>query len=617
MKHLSKVLTGVLGLTLAACSNEAYDGPVVPEGQGDVFASLSLSLPSGTRSATDVPGDGNNPSQSTDGYEIGKDFENNVENIYVVIADRADDNSPFTFVTSAYSASILDPTKPQPTFVVQFESQALKEKAGEQVYVFAYCNPTQELITMIDGLAAGNEFADKTGTISAGGTESANPSSPYQPITNGISKPKSFLMTNGSLQVTTLPSLETMIKSHNSKQTAFNLGNVKVERLASRFDFQQTTVNGENEPNLYPIKESISDQTVAKISLVGMALFNEAKEFYYLPRMSADGTNTNAIICGNELPTNYVVSPNAELKLAYSNSNGSGNVPDLFFSPITGKPSDFIYTPLAAIAGGTPDNDNSSQTPTWPSAGTDYKIWRYATENTIPGISAQRHGLTTGVVFKGEIKPIENPTAGTPAATLAAAMNAGETVYAFTDPQNDSESNISVMLGSALDVWKYAKSHNTSIINTQFVAAFNAGYFKITAGTETLAPGASTDEIFGDNVTAVSGQSSNVVPEFSAEKNFGFVAYAPVSENGVNKYYNYYYYYNRHNDNGNNSDMGPMEFASVRNNIYKLKVDDVMKFGVPGDTPPDPWTPDENPEVYFKVSVTVLDWVVRLNNIIL
>ena len=58
-----------------------------------------------------------------------------------------------------------------------------------------------------------------------------------------------------------------------------------------------------------------------------------------------------------------------------------------------------------------------------------------------------------------------------------------------------------------------------------------------------------------------------------------------------------------------------MEFATVRNNIYKLKVDMVSALGLPEDTPPDPWTPDENPQVYFKVSVKVLDWVVRKNSI--
>ena len=65
-----------------------------------------------------------------------------------------------------------------------------------------------------------------------------------------------------------------------------------------------------------------------------------------------------------------------------------------------------------------------------------------------------------------------------------------------------------------------------------------------------------------------------------------------------------------------------MEFAVVRNNVYKLCVDSIEKFGHPtpgGDDPdpdkPDPNDPDEEGEYYFKVSVKVLPWVVRVNHI--
>ncbi|MDE6771030.1 MAG: fimbria major subunit, partial [Muribaculaceae bacterium] len=58
-----------------------------------------------------------------------------------------------------------------------------------------------------------------------------------------------------------------------------------------------------------------------------------------------------------------------------------------------------------------------------------------------------------------------------------------------------------------------------------------------------------------------------------------------------------------------------MEFATVRNNVYKLKVTNINRWGNPGDKPTDPDDPDENPEVYFRVRVEVLPWVVRINNI--
>ena len=85
-------------------------------------------------------------------------------------------------------------------------------------------------------------------------------------------------------------------------------------------------------------------------------------------------------------------------------------------------------------------------------------------------------------------------------------------------------------------------------------------------------------------------------------------------------YYCYYFYWNRHNDNQNSGKMGPMEFAVVRNNVYKLSVSAINQLGHPRDTehdpdPVDPEDPDEDPTRYIKVDVQVLPWVVRVNDI--
>ena len=66
--------------------------------------------------------------------------------------------------------------------------------------------------------------------------------------------------------------------------------------------------------------------------------------------------------------------------------------------------------------------------------------------------------------------------------------------------------------------------------------------------------------------------------------------------------------------------MGQMEFAVVRNNVYKLKVNTINEFGHPGDPgddpdPEKPEDPDESPKTYFQLSVQALPWVVRVNTI--
>ena len=66
--------------------------------------------------------------------------------------------------------------------------------------------------------------------------------------------------------------------------------------------------------------------------------------------------------------------------------------------------------------------------------------------------------------------------------------------------------------------------------------------------------------------------------------------------------------------------MGPMEFAVVRNNVYKLAVTGINKLGHPriSDNDQDPVAPDdpdESGDVYLTLSVEVLPWTVRINNI--
>ncbi len=63
-----------------------------------------------------------------------------------------------------------------------------------------------------------------------------------------------------------------------------------------------------------------------------------------------------------------------------------------------------------------------------------------------------------------------------------------------------------------------------------------------------------------------------------------------------------------------------MEFAVVRNNVYKLAVTKIDRLGHPRNSdddpdPVDPEDPDENGDAYLTLSVEVLPWVVRVNNI--
>lgn len=105
----------------------------------------------------------------------------------------------------------------------------------------------------------------------------------------------------------------------------------------------------------------------------------------------------------------------------------------------------------------------------------------------------------------------------------------------------------------------------------------------------------------------------------SSDKNLaalGVVRYIMNKED--DNYPVWYTYWNRHNDNNNPNEMGIMEFAVVRNNIYRLVVNSISSLGLP--RPPceieNPWkpsgnTPDEVPSL-IDVTVEVNDWKERI-----
>ena len=332
------------------------------------------------------------------------------------------------------------------------------------------------------------------------------------------------------------------LKACTTPQNPYNLGAHTVERSMARFDYKQS--------GAFNMGAGIT------LTLTDAALINQSKAHYMFRRVTAgsEPTATNAVVGGAEVPTNWVVDTDWSNKVA-------GN-----FDAQLSDPSNWHWTSLASLT----TNDNYDG---------DYKIWCYAKENTIPGTTAQKHNVSTGVVFKGEL------AAGDAASTAVKnAMAAKKRIYVFNN----------VLYGAWSDVEAAAKAGTDPTLQ----AAYNQ---------------------------AATGVAADAEPTGAAAAAAGFTGYSP--KNGT--YYVYYYYWNRHNDNLDPYNMGVMEFAVVRNNVYKLAVDKISRFGHP--TPPDPSNPDPDPEpdpdpvdpddpdesvnYYFNVTVKVLPWTVRINNI--
>ena len=465
---------------------------------------------------------------------------------------------------------------PSPTennvYTIQFQDTLIAKLKEQTVHIFAYCNTTLSDANFTPGVDL---------SVMESKMESA--------ATNqGIWQKSNFMMVNApnrDIPTYDMPDEKTLLNNYNSPEKALNLGTVDVARAAARFDYKPV-----NE-NLYDIKDINTGDVVAQVEMVSMAPFNIAKSFYTLPRVSADGSDNGWEICGDEVYNrvtgvgNYVVTPNYADKITNSITSLAGN----YYEAFSGLANYEALTMYANIKEwyATADNDNDEN---WTATDKDgYKIWRYVTENTIPQIDKQRKGITTGVVFKGRLT---NPAEGS---LMASAMNNHKPIYFYNGTCYGDIANLRRVV---------ANLDPSATMRQKFEQVFaGKNYLKFSTNDQ------------GERVYEVLDNA--LVDATSAENNSTFKIIRPSADN---QYYVYYVYYNRHNDNGNNNSMGVMEFATVRNNVYKLSVTKVSDFGHTNDPkddpdPEKPEDPDETPKTYFQVSCRVLPWIVRINDI--
>ncbi|MDE6279655.1 MAG: hypothetical protein K2M05_06740, partial [Paramuribaculum sp.] len=338
----------------------------------------------------------------------------------LIVRATANEDATYTYITSSGVANAYDTNnaingtagKPNPIYRVKFQTSALVAKAGQEVSIFAYCNPSPELAKEI---ADGNWNVDMSESIVAADNDA-------------IWTPNSFLMTSALPASKILPSEFDMNNTYNKVQTPFNLGTVQVERVAARFDYAVTTeVNGEKltADNCFPIYDYVPEENLEEgegavkptiqgyVTITDLALINEAKNFYLLPRVAANtGEGKDAMadmskvtILGKEDPTNWVISPSTQ---------------DYFYQLVEGfnpaAPGTLNFTSVSSLT-------EECNTENWVNATKEYKIWRYTTENTIRSVAAQKRGITTGVVFRGEISGVEG-------SALGESIKSGKAIYA-------------------------------------------------------------------------------------------------------------------------------------------------------------------------------------------
>lgn len=644
-----KVWKNCLGAFLVAsmaagCSSDNFvtdePGTYPVDPQDAVYMNITMQLPDsrGSRSVT-IPGGG-----SSSGVEIGKDKENKINEVMMVftksnyeIIAYGEQESTAEIDNNGRVKSVQKISKSVLSAYYGTDNTLSSEE--QTVNVILLANATQYIKTKI--AEAYNEknttWINEICKINETSPSSVNgASNDNSAIWGGDNHEGGFLMTSSEKATKKLPRDFSDWEHHTSAVDAFqlsginhansdlqinNTGAIKIERSVARFDFRDGSPKGDNTYDVVTETENNVTTPVLQIQLQKMSLVNMSKNFFFFRRVSADGLPSNSIISGLETDKNYVVDTDA------SSKNDENFVANLGFKDnfnfglhhISGSVASIDYiarnqwytSKISDVLAGEGDNYEGWTGEEKPSPNPGYHVWRYVTENTIPGpVDRQVAGITTGVVFQGKmIAPKDSES------TLAKAIN-----NATGNPNTDA---ILYVHGNNIYVsW-------VEVREAALESGTGSDFYRQVFGVPTNTP---SDRVYSNDVESPDylwdAWHNKAINDEAKKKTFkaaainaGCTIYESSLEDGNTPgYYCYYYYWNRHNDNGNNGVMGVMEFAVVRNNVYKLAVTNIRRLGHPrlSENDPDPvtpGTPDEKGDVYFDVEVEAVPWVVRVNDI--
>ncbi|MDE6451780.1 MAG: fimbria major subunit, partial [Odoribacter sp.] len=464
----------------------------------------------------------------------------------------------------------------------------------------------------------------------------------------------SFLMSNVALYDAKLPQKYSDWEEFATLSKPFKLtggdGNIdkptvdpiEVERSVARFDFKDGSPTG-TPANTYEIISTGASNGKLQVELVRMSLVNMSNSFYYLKRVTTnEETGSDPIICGEEDINNWVID--TDWKERHKTQKIEGEVVESLKNFYNFR----LFDEKGNIEESTRSAWNNHRIENVLSSsdnGNGYRIWRYVTENTIPGEMHQKNAISTGIVFKGLLRAVETGTGAVNEDLWKAISGTYDikqvdgkpigyvSTLTYKDEQGNDVTKSYPILYLFNDVLYVGWNHqiHEALVDNEGSPLADAAYKSF------------PDEGLPETVDAYYQkvvEESNKVPQNEAALsaalvNFrkaatkaGFTLYNASVDEGSGEgdksfgagYYCYYYYWNRHNDNGRPGTMGKMEFAVVRNNIYKLSVDNINYLGHPrrSDNDPEPPTPDSNDEeakVYLQVSVEVRPWTVRMNSI--
>lgn len=554
--HTVKSVMGCMLVTALAAGCAQEDIGNAPTGGGGMSASSYVSLSFASQQGT--PTRSNNPTggETGDGQETGQNYENDITSAVAFFYQgnngvNSDDDTP---IKAAVSFNVGNYTTPGGSIDRTYTTSPQQVDLENGTYnVIVVANPgtdwwTGKSLTLAD---VRDHIQTAAWTVSESGYSN-------------------FVMTSAADATLTLNS-----NPEDNPATA----EVNVERMAARLDYKAEAPYTCTDP-AYP---------GATVKITGAALVNNLTAGSYLLKRVASAVDGVPTYLGNETPdagvqTNYVLDPWTAAKTSNNNSFTIGGetktAEDLYgewFGYISQDPNDWAayVHPGTEVTVGT-----ETGTETWQRIG-------YTLENTTAAEEAGKR-YSTGVVFKAKFHP-----------KGVANYTDGETFFEYgTKIYASMENMMKNFYGSKFDelddlikkcaTWGDVKQFITSTLLTNDPSGYNKYLEGLAEGKDDTGAVSDVSSLTWSNyMLNECGYSKDENGKVVLDQN-GKVTRIALKPYGTRTYEDatcYYTWWVRHSNDNNDGAKGIMEYAIVRNNIYKLTVNSIYSLGgpVPGD----------------------------------
>lgn len=549
-KNILHTVKGVAGCLLmaslaAGCAQEDID--TAPTGGGGMSASSYVSLSFASQQSTPTR---SNPTggEQGDGQEKGQGYENAITSAVAFFyqGNNGVNSDGSTKIMAVATFNVENPTEPGNGIDRTYTTTPQQVDLDDGTYnVLVVANPGADWWTGQSLTLAEVRDHIQTTAWTASGSDYSN-----------------FVMTSAADATLTLES-----NSEDDPATA----TVDVERMAARLDYKTTGTYTCDDPAY----------SGATVEITGAALVNNLTAGSYIIKRVADDVNgTNLSYLGNETAdengaaTNYVLDPWTASK--------NGNLYGTWFMNGSSDPNWWA----GYVQPGTSVSDG------WLRIG-------YTLENTTAA-DAAGSDYSTGVVFKATFHPkgVANYQDGATFFALGTHLFASmEDMMTYVYGADFSQFDAKI---DACDNWAAVKTFAASLLDND-----PSGYKAFLLGQDEAQDLAQVKESLKWSAYMLSncGYSASLNETYKVELDQnGIVTRNALQSYGVRTYEDatcYYTWWVRHSNDNNDETKGIMEYAIVRNNIYKLTVNSIYSLGnyVPGE--------DEN----IILDVYVNDWL--------